>query len=79
MRGSVRSGCPGTQRATSSAASAATAARCASIRRPWKGGSTSLRWRRWVSPLVSRIELGPANGSSTVELAPPRSCSGGAA
>ena len=56
--------------------SAATVARCSSIRLPWNGGSTSLRWRRCCAPLVSRIELGPANGSSTVELAPPRSASG---
>jgi hypothetical protein len=49
------------------------------MRFPWNGGSISLRWRMCASPLVSRIELGPANGSSTVELAPPRSSSSGAA
>ena len=73
IRGSVRSGRPGCQRSSSASASAATVARCASIRSPWNGGSTSRRWRRCASPLVSRIELGPTNGSSTVELAPPRS------
>ncbi len=79
IRGSVRSARPGSQRSSSASASAATVARCASIRSPWNGGSISLRWRMCGAPLVSRIELGPANGSSTVELAPPRSVSGGAA
>ena len=59
--------------------SAAISARCASIRAPWNGGSIWRRRRRCASPLVTRIELGPANGSSTVELAPPRSTSPGAA
>ena len=78
-RGSVRSGRPGIQRATSASASAAIVARCASMRSPWNGGSMSLRWRMCGAPSSRRMELGPANGSMMAELAPPCSCSGGAA
>ena len=46
---------------------------------PWNGGSIRRRWRRCSAPSSTRIERGPANGSRTVELAPPRSSSGSAA
>src|SRR4051794_13775477 len=34
------------------------------MRSPWNGGSISLRWRRWVAPSSTRIELGPNTGSN---------------
>ena len=38
------------------------------MRSPWKAGSSSRRRRRCSGPWSSRIEVGPTNGSSTVEL-----------
>ena len=78
IRGSVRSS-PAGQRAASAAASSAIVARQPASASPWKAGSSSRRRRRCSGPWVSRIEVGPANGSSTVELAPPWSWESSAA
>ena len=40
-------------------------------RSPWKGGSSSLRWRMWGASSRVRTEFGPSAGSSTVAFASP--------
>ena len=73
MRRCARTGVPGSHESSSSAASCAIVSRQRASASPWNGGSSRRRWRRCSAPSSRRIERGPANGSSTVELAPARS------
>ena len=41
------------------------------MRSPWKGGSSSLRWRMWGASSRVSTEFGPSAGSSTVAFASP--------
>ena len=79
MRSSAWTGRPGVQPSSSAAASCAIVSRQRASASPWKGGSIRRRSFRCSSPSRTRIERGPANGSSTVELAPARSVSAPAA
>ncbi len=69
IRGARAKGLLTGQRSISRSAAAAIICVYWSIASPWKGGSSSLRWRMWRGPTAVRTELDPTigrNGDSPV-------------
>ena len=76
MRGARAKGVPSGQRSISRSAASAIICVYCSIASPWKGGSSSLRWRRWRGPIAVRTELGPTIGRSGDSPVSEGACSG---